>query len=435
MTPLLWLALIGCASDVPTASSPASTTASVDLPTNVLLILTDDHGVEAVGAYGVGDLVPRTPNMDALAARGVLFRSAYATPFCSSTRANLLTGRQTWQHGVGRAIHPWEDDVELAIVEPSLPRTLAEGGYTSALLGKYHLASMHGLWMEHPSEMGFTHSSGPMANIGSYYAYDKALDGQLLPVRRYATTETVDDAIATMQWIGEPWLVWVGFNAVHAPIHRPPEALTAAALPDRATQLDHHLAVVEAMDTEIGRLLAAVPDPAHTTVILMGDNGSDGWLIRPRANDGGKGTVRETGVRVPLIVAGPHVPTPGESDALVSATDVFPTLAELAGVDVPADLDGVSFAASLADPAAPSARDHVVSETFSPFGSGPYGRHEQMVRDGRYKLIRSLDAPDQLFDLEGVDREGDDLLLGELTEEQATALAALVETLDAIQRE
>src|SRR5262245_39982187 len=103
-------------------------------PPNLLVLLTDDQGVDKVGIYAAHPSPPPTPNIDALARRGVLFRRAYAQPTCSPTRAALLTGRYNRRYGLGVVIEPLDEVFELPLSEVTAPEALAAAGYHSEVL-------------------------------------------------------------------------------------------------------------------------------------------------------------------------------------------------------------------------------------------------------------------------------------------------------------
>jgi arylsulfatase A-like enzyme len=218
----------------------------------------------------------------------------------------------------------------------------------------------------------------------------------------------------------------------------------------KSTQPELQRAVVEAADTELGRLLASAPPEilADTTVILMGDNGTKREAVEPPYDPlRSKRTVFEGGVRVPLVVAGPHVAARGSrSAALVEIVDLFVTVAELAGVplvDVAGGgsgfplagsevrpVDGRSLLPYLADPAAPSERDLVFVEMFEPNGSPPYTLDHTAVRDATHKLVRE-DGVETLYELvPGALDEGPDLLADGVSAEEQAILDALRLRLD-----
>jgi arylsulfatase A-like enzyme len=151
----------------------------------------------------------------------------------------------------------------------------------------------------------------------------------------------------------------------------------------------------------------------------------------------GKGTLLEGGVRVPLIVWGNEVGDPGrEEHGFVHAVDLFPTIAELLGVDVATAMpdqraiDGLSFASTIRSAGTPTQRKLVYSDVFSPNGFGPYVAGKRMIRDSRWKLIHHLTTgEDELYDLQDITIDGPNLLLAGLDAEQQAAYDALVQQL------
>ncbi len=402
---------------------------------NVLLLVADDVGVDTVAVYGEHPVPAVTPHLDDLAARGVLFRRAYANPACSPTRATILTGLESWRTGVGTVIGP-SGSVELPLAGlTTLPSVLAARGYATAQVGKWHL----GQDPHHPLDAGFDAVRGTVNNVASYFAFPWNVDGVVSPVTGYATTFTVDEALALMDALPEPWFLWVGFHAAHKPYHVPPASLHTQTLPPTipGNEPAYSRALVESLDTELGRLLAAV-DETQTTVLFVGDNGPEGGAVLPPWTAAhAKSTVYEQGVRVPLLVAGPGVARGAECDALVQSTDLFATIAELAGGSSATALDGSSFAPLLADPAAPAPRTHVFVESFLPnfdpaagFPAG-FDRRRQGVRDDRYKLIHeyedggALPVRREFYDLDVDPLETTDLLAGTLSPAEQAAWLAL----------
>ncbi len=357
---------------------------------NVLILVADDLGVDMLRSYRAGSDAPPTPNLDRLAANGVLFRHVWAQPTCSPTRATLQTGRYAFRTTIGQVINPSTGGPALPTAELTLPEMLdlgTGGRYAHAAIGKWHLGTSQVGGTLAPNLAGYAHYAGSIeGQIPSYGSWTKVVDGQSSYVTRYATSENVDDALA---WIGQqagPWLCYVAFQAPHAPFHRPPPALHTRVLPPgepRSSCTDpdgndprpYVAAMIEALDTEIGRLLAGIPPVvrARTTVIFLGDNGSVHCL--DTSSTGAKGTLYEGGIRVPFIVAGSRVVRPGVCRALVNTTDVFATVAEIAGVDLPqvfpgVQLDSVSLVPYLRQPELPSIRRRVHAQSFTPNGPG-----------------------------------------------------------------
>ncbi|RKY20703.1 MAG: hypothetical protein DRQ55_06720 [Planctomycetota bacterium] len=393
--------------------------AALAIRPNVLLIIADDMGIDLVNAYGEHPDPARTPVLDLLAADGVLFRNAWVTPGCSSTRACMLTGRHPFQTGVGRALTYENTNFELDPGELSVAKTLRASGYHTAAVGKWHLAGRLLSGPQHPLLMGFEHHSGPMDNftqIGNdtYYSFDKAVDGVMTQSRTYATTDQVNDALAYIEDFGdEPWFLWLAFNAPHGPAHAPPPELHSYHLPPspQGNTPIYTRAMTEAMDTEIGRLLGNIRPLvlANTVVIVVGDNGTPKWGVTPPFDpEHAKGTIYEGGVNVPLIVWGRGVASGQESDALIGPTDLPATIAELASSPTGLAPESLSFTPLLAEPTLASSRTSMFTEIFSPSGFEPvHVRDERTTRTTRYKLLADLDFANgvttplgyQLYDL------------------------------------
>lgn len=423
-------------------------------PPNLLILLADDLGTDKVGVYAEHPLPPPTPRLDALAAEGVLFRNAWATPVCSSTRTALLTGRTGRRTGLGDVIQT-SQPLEVPIGEFILPELLRQAPtpYADAAVGKWHLAgyrSTHGL--DHPIALGFDRFVGTMGNLydfmefdgrkHGYYHWEKVEDGVMTKVYAYQTSVTVDDALALASTLPEPWLLYVAFAAPHKPLDVPPDGLHSFGPldPDAPDARLYH-AVVEAMDTEIGRLLDGLGDEVRerTTVVFLGDNGTpDHAILPPLDPKRGKMSMFEGGLNVPLIVAGAGVAAPGrESAALVHVTDLFATFAGLAGVPLSgpgappelADrpLDSVSFLPVLADPAADGGRTHVHGERFLPVGPPPYWLDRRATRDDRFKVIEAVGPlPPQVFDLQGRVDDGEPIDLRTLSAADRAQVDALL---------
>jgi arylsulfatase A-like enzyme len=372
---------------------------------NVLVIVADDVGVDNIGAYGEGNDLPPTPNVDALAARGVLFRHVWSNPLCSPTRATIQTGRYSFRTRVGH-VPPFGP--ALPVDELTLPEVLDRFpalGVRHAAFGKWHLGPFSG-GFDNPNRHGWSHYAGNVGgSLASYYVWPKTVDGVTASVVRWAPSENVDDALAWISRQKGPWLCWLAFNAAHAPFHSPPPELHTQTLPTSLAALlfaprPFYRAMVEAMDAEIGRLLASLaPDVlAATTVVFVGDNGTPSAVVAPPLDPlKSKATLYEGGVRVPLIVSGPTVARPGSRcDALVGTVDLFATVAELAGVDLARSVpsgyrcDSLSLVPYLRKPDRPSERAFVFAEIFQPHATaGPYSVEGRAVRDERFKYIHS----------------------------------------------
>ena len=257
---------------------------------NVLVLLADDMGVDRVAAYGEHPGPGKTPVIDTLAAHGVLFRNAWSNPVCSPSRALALSGRYAFRTGVGNSVPFGGEGPTLADDERLLPEVLARrGGLRTAAIGKWHLGFELDDGFTHPIRSGFERHLGTIDSFGAmdppniYFSWLKNVadaEGAVqIPTEGYVTTASVDDALAVIEDFGDdPWFVWLAFNAPHAPLHKPPNALHTFDLPPQTFEapVKHVKAAIEAMDTEIGRLLTSMRPAtlARTTVVFAGDNGT-----------------------------------------------------------------------------------------------------------------------------------------------------------------
>jgi len=272
-----------------------------------------------------------------------------------------------------------------------------------------------------------------MGDLDDYSAWT-AIDGDVADrTTEYSTTWMTDKAI---DWIraeaDKPWFLWLAYNAPHAPYHLPPEdlhrhrTLSGDRADVRANPRPYFLAMAEALDTELGRLLDSMPTEVRdkTTIMFIGDNGTDARVVGPHSEPAhAKSTVFEGGVRVPLIVSGHGVSRRGDrEDSLVNGTDLFATIAHLGGHPDTTINDGTSFAGAFTD-ADFVGRTHVYTEF-----SGVWA-----VRDARYKLIQHEIGERLLFDLESDPSETENLLASNPTPELeaiADGLAAYKDELE-----
>ena len=320
------------------AQAPA-VTAPVSRP-NILLVLSDDQSARFVGCYG--DKVIRTPNVDALAARGVRFDRAYTTaPQCVPSRASMMTGRSVVAIGMTRFSAPLPAEF---VTYPELLR--AGAGYYTGLCGRdFHLDGSGNL---------------PKATRETFDKYDlRTFDKRVDYLRAFwlgnGNARDRDKVIAqTAEFldqvpVGRPWFLQVGFSDPHRPFDKsafsPPQNPATLKLPPfmpdtpaLREDLARHYDEVSRVDSDLGRVLKVLDERGqrnNTVVVYMGDNGAA--LLR------GKGTLYELGLRIPLVVSGPGIARGAVSDALISGEDILPTFLDIAGVAVPRNVTGRSF--------------------------------------------------------------------------------------------
>jgi arylsulfatase A-like enzyme len=402
---------------------------------------------------------------------------------CSPTRATILSGRYGFRTGVGtpatsdipalpvpekpedahkelrgggRAPGGRDNDVSgpgLRADEFTLPMALKADtslAYETAAIGKWHLADQTNGAIEHPNLAGFDHYTGSVRTGGveSYFAWSKVIDGEITEGKAgWADSDKVDDAIA---WLDrrsgdKPWLLWMAFNAPHVPFHLPPlELLKSDARnldPDAINAENQHAyfnAMIEALDTEIGRLLAHLSEAqrANTYILFVGDNGTPEQVAMPPFDfTHSKGSIAQGGVNVPFFFVGPGIGGGQVSKALANSVDIYATLIDLAGIDIDAILpndkvfDTVSLAPVLFGKS-DAVRNFAYADVFGSVPRGGVGErkrrtvNERTIRNGSYKLFVSSDH-EELFDLTSDPYETNDLLNAELTDAAAQSYEQL----------
>jgi len=373
---------------------------------NILLIIGDDIGAESVSLYPelAGDTgqVP-LPNLEALAENGLVFDNAWASPMCSPTRGTIISGKYGHRTGVTTA-----GDTLPTSTTTVFDRITAESpaAYGQALFGKYHLAGNSSTNLQHVRDLGIPVFRGYMgASLNSPYNWTAVdINGPSVLFPGWAGTVLTDFTIDFIHQHestrpSDPWFVWLAHSAAHQfSNYVPPSNLHSVDLGSlQPGQLSNTLpnlkAILQSLDTEIGRLLKEV-DLEKTTVIFVGDNGTV-----PNVKDSGSGSrdgktsVYEGGVHVPLIVAGAGVTRRGREDQLVTSTDLYATILERAGLSVGHVENSYSLEPLLTDEAASSGRTH----SFSELSNGTNNRR-YALRDTRFKLV-SNPGKRELFDL------------------------------------
>lgn len=390
---------------------------------NVLLIIADDYGIDVIDGFGIDGEKPVTPNINALRSGGISFTNCWATPQCTPTRAAMMSGLYGIKTGVMRPPGPL-DPIYTSIFNQIRDESAVD--YSLAAIGKWHVGGNDANSPNHPAEMGVDHYEGVLtAMVDDYYNWEKVTNGELEQITEYATTHITDAAI---DWIGDqedPWLLWLGHVAPHAPFHTPPDGLyTTAPNGNRGS----YFAAVEAMDFEIGRLLASMDQATrdNTVIIFIGDNGTPGAISEFYPMGHAKASIYEGGLRVPLIVSGKNVDRVGEQESsLVQATDLYATIMELLEIQLPGGINNsLSIKPLLACDAGP-----LRTVNYSDYDDD--GILVWATRTEQYKLIEDENGNQEFYDIEADIQEVDNLIndltpAQELIRDQLAAEAAII---------
>jgi len=351
---------------------------------NVLIIVGDDMGYGDVGFHGCKDIP--TPNLDALAASGVRFNNGYVTgPYCSPTRAGLLTGR--YQQRFGHEFNPGGNGQGLPLGETTLADRLQKAGYKTALVGKWHLGNAP---EQRPMRRGFQEFLGFLGGAHSYFDDQGILRGDQ-PAGKvdYTTDDFAKEAVAFIEKNRkDPWFLYLAFNAVHTPMHATEDRLKKfASIPD--PQRRKYAAMMSAMDDAIGSVKEALKATGQETRTLVGfisDNGGptmEGVTVNGSDNTplrGSKRTTLEGGVRVPFLLSWPGMIPPGVDDRPVIQLDLHATALAACQIRVEPEwkLDGVDLMPYISGKNA-SAPHEALYWRFGP---------QMAIRKGDWKLVR-----------------------------------------------
>ncbi len=295
---------------------------------NILLIIADDIGIDVVDGFGLNlnNNLPSTPNIAQLQDQGVSYTNAWSTPVCTPTRAAIMSGKYGVKTGVTEV--PGNLDLEHESLFSYINRS-TNNTYASAVIGKWHISDP--LNVNHPQEHGIEHYEGVMRGaVSDYYSWEKTENGVTSTVDEYITTHLTDAAIDWIDRQNQPWFLWLAHVAPHSPFQLPPADLYT--IDDPTSNRELYLATIEALDTEIGRLLASLDQETrdNTVVIFIGDNGTPNGVARYYPSGHNKGSVYEGGIRVPMIISGDQVGRKGVQEAgLAQVSDLHATIIDL----------------------------------------------------------------------------------------------------------
>jgi arylsulfatase A-like enzyme len=422
---------------------PAAVRAAV--APNIVVINIDDMGYADLAPYNTGTIQADTPTAARLATEGLRFDNFHVnSPICSASRAALLTGQYGSRWGINsfldsRANNRLRDSRDfLSLQAPVIARTLQQSGYATANVGKWHLGGgrdvgyniaplitqygfdqsltqFEGLGdrvlYQNPNGVGLEGLSQASKNLGTRNGQDTLYEIQ----RDMSSQFYVDRAIQFVQQTkqanpSKPFFMNLAFDDVHTPYDPKPDLLQKyqQRYPSLDPSVQQYLAVMENLDTQIGRLVDAIDSAGlgnQTLLLLTSDNGAAG-LNSNNGSVGGlrgqKGSLYEGGLKEPLIARWTGRIAPGgvNNQTLITAMDFFPSLAALAGLpaSVSASSDGQDLSSALVGDTAPTRSGTVYfdygrnSNEAGPGPNSPDHSPNLALRDGDWKLLINGDG-------------------------------------------
>ncbi|MEO0793860.1 MAG: sulfatase-like hydrolase/transferase [Verrucomicrobiota bacterium] len=396
---------------------------------NIIVIMADDMGFADTGFTGSKDIL--TPNLDELAASGVIFKQGYAThPFCGPSRAALLAGR--YQHRFGFETNPAYDPANpLMGIDPNeilFPARLQKAGYVTGCVGKWHLGAAEDY---HPNNRGFDYFYGFLGGGHDYFRIDMTqpvkeayLQGLVRNKRPadfegYLTTALSRDAAAFVaQNKDQPFFLFLAYNAPHAPLQAPKEDIERYShISDEKRRV--YAAMVDVMDRGIGEVVSELEKHGirdNTLIFFLSDNGGPQNSAKNpnggNASDnepfrGGKGNLYDGGVHVPFIASWPaKFPAGQVYEYPVIALDIGRTAVAVAGANAstgPA-MEGIDLV-----PYVTGAVDGAPHDAL--FWRGGNGSVWSVLSSNGYKYLKDKDSSKpQMFYLPDDISESDDVL-------------------------
>ena len=390
---------------------------------NIVFLFCDDAGYADFGFQG--SKIMKTPNLDKLAKSGVKFTQGYVTDAtCAPSRAGLMTGKYQQRFGYEEINVPGYmsenskflgDDMGLPLDQVTMADYLKKLGYTSAMIGKWHLGDADRF---HPLKRGFDEFYGFRGGDRSYYAYKDALKGNNLDKRMengfgnfeepkgYATDVFGEKAVSFIERNKDkPFFLYLAFNAVHTPMEATPEDLKK--FPELVGTRQEVAAMTLALDRACGNVFDKLKElglEENTIIVFSNDNGgptdNNASINLPLA--GTKSNHLEGGLRVPFLISWPAQLKPNQVyNYPVSTLDLLPTFYAAGGGNVSdlAAIDGVNLMPFIKGEN--TKRPHELM----------YWKKENrgVIRENDWKLIRFPDRPAELYDISKDIAEQNDL--------------------------
>jgi arylsulfatase A len=332
---------------------------------NIVFILADDLGIECLSSYG--GTSHKTPNIDKLATQGMRFTNCFSNPFCSPSRASLLTGRYPFINGLKEVLFDvrGQANTYLHTDQPSFARQLKQAGYATCISGKWHLSFLfnhntindfgfdqYQVWQIFRNDSSKTRRyHTPYFNMNGTILADEIKD-------KYGPDVNLSFLIDFIKFNANkkrPFLAWYATPLPHFPWEPTPDSKDKNyILPndDSKGNPKYFPEMVSYLDKQVGLIMKTLKDldiEENTVLIFLADNGTDKDQLNRLANGksvaGGKGTMTDRGTHVPLIVRWPnHIKKGSTCDNLIDFSDFLPTLCSFAQAPLPSDIiNGRSF--------------------------------------------------------------------------------------------
>jgi arylsulfatase A-like enzyme len=414
---------------------------------NVVIINIDDMGYADLAPYNTDSIQADTPTATRLANEGRKFTNFYVgSPICSASRAALLTGQYPTRWGINSFIDNRANNLArdtqdfLSLNAPMLARTLHDqAGYATANIGKWHLGGGRDVGYNLApmvTQYGFDKSITQFEGLGDRVLYQNlagtGLEGlsqssknlgtrngldTIWEIQRDMSSQFyVDQAVSWIQTTkaanpSKPFFMNLAFDDVHTPYDPKPNLLSKyqQRYPGLNGEVQEYLAVMENLDTQIGRFIDAIDNAglgSNTLILLTADNGPSGPTYNngsAGALRGNKGSLYEGGIREPLIARWTGRIAPGQTNTqtVLQAVDMFPSLAALAGLPGSASStsDGQDMSAALLGDASPTSRNKPICWDYgrnsNHVGPGPNSVNHSpnlALRDGNYKFLIDADG-------------------------------------------
>lgn len=383
-----------------------------DTRPNVIFILTDDLGWHEPGCCG--NTFNETPNIDRLAQNGMRFARAYsAAPVSSPTRASLMTGQSPKLHGITNYIDKNQLDIFLDTQKSvSLPEVFVQNGYTTGMIGKWHLSVNFGTDKGTPHSHGFQHvalTEQQYIASGDYFFPCFFLPDAQASEGEYLVDKMNNEAVNFIrQNAQKPFLLYLSHYAVHTTLDAPDSLVTKYKnKPGSGTNENNPTlaAMLEKIDEGVGMIYAELikQNLLHNTIIIFtSDNGGESRVTNNTPLRGAKSSIFEGGIRVPMVISWDgHIEKGAVNHTITATQDWLPTLCSLCNLSAgfSQKIDGVDISKAMLKN---KSIDRQPVVWYYPLEKPHFlgGRSSEAVIEGDYKLIHFLDKGEwELYDL------------------------------------